>query len=208
MATIDFKVDILAKRLVTSLLDDSRRELPKLTQGDSPTLRIWFLQPTGTFNNPYTYIATTGITAQVTIGPRAGNSVAPYHTSQSVWTPSGDLANPYHEAILPMNTAAITTLLGSAGSNNSAFFEIQMISGGVPTTVYSEQCTIIASVFKEGGITVPASPTPLSVEVANVTYVQVDHVGDWILTSAIDPTKKGRIYWGDDNELHVEPIVP
>lgn len=207
MATIDLFVDIFAKKLVASILSDTRRELHKFTQGDSPTLRIRFLQPTGTFQNPYSYIATTGITAQAAIGTRIGNSTT-YYTQQFTWTPSGDLADPYHEAVLPMNTAAITSLIGSAGSATSAFFEIKMISGGVPTTVFSEQCTIMAAVIKDGGITVPASPTPLSAEVANVTYVGVEHVGDWILTSAVDPTKKGRIYWGDDNELHVEPIVP
>jgi len=207
MATIDFKVDILAKKLVTSLLDDSRRELPRFTQGDSPTLRIWFLQPTGTFNNPYTYIATTGITAEVAIGTRFGDTTL-YYTQQFTWSPSGDLANPCHEAVLPMNTAAITSLLGSGGSNNSAFFEIKMISGGVPTTVYSESCTIIAAVIKEGGITVPASPTPLSVEVGNVTYVRVEHVGSFVLVSEDDPTQKGLIYWGADGTLHADPIVP
>jgi len=207
MATIDLHIDIFAKRLVTSLTDTTPVRVPTFIQEDTPTLRIWLLQPvTGsTIESPYTYIPVEGVTIELAIGTRVGNSTL-YYTQQFTWTPSVDISNPYFEALLPMNTAGITTLLGSSGSA-SAYLEIKMISGGYPTTVLSEQCTVVAAVIKDGGLEEPALATAMSVESALSTFVPVGNAKFAIWECETDPSVKVRQYLAADGTMHFDPIT-
>jgi hypothetical protein len=204
MAEHDLYIDCDRAAVVTSATDASRKELPKFVQGDTMLLRIFLLKGFSRTAD-YQQLPTEGLTLQVALGTRVGNATL-YYTQQFTWTPSEDLANPYFEAELPMSTAAITTLLGSADSAR-AYFEIKYIRSGLPTTVLSEQVTIFAAVIKDGGFTEPTEPTPMSVEVANALYVkQSGFQGSLILISP-DGTKQAELYYGDDGALHVDPIT-
>jgi hypothetical protein len=208
MATIDLYIDIREKKLVSGLLDATPKQLPKFVQGDNQSMRIWLLQPVSvsSFTTPYEYVPVAGVTIQAAIGTRVGNSTT-YYTQQFSWTASADLASPYFDAIFPMNTAAITTLLGTGGESTAAFFEVKMIVAAVPTTVYSEGCTIQAAVIKDGGISSPPLATPMTVEAAQASFLGYEITGPFTLICATDPTKKISVYVDTAGAFHADPIA-
>lgn len=203
MAVHNLFIDTDRSKCVRSASDTSIAELPKFVQEDTLKLRVTLLAGFSV-TEPYTKIPVEGITLQVALGVKIGNATT-YYTQQFVWTPSSDLADPYWEASLPMNTLAIATLLGSAAIKQ-AFFEVKMIEDGTPQTVLSEQVNIHAAVIKDGGMSAPAEPTPLSVEVANVTYLQREIVGDVYLKHPTSGTIF-KLYVGDDDTFHADRIA-
>jgi hypothetical protein len=205
MAEHDIYIDTDRAVAVTSAEDSSQKPLPKFVQGDTMLLRIWLLKG---YNRAAEYepIPTEGLTLQVALGTRVGNSTT-YYTQQFTWTASPDAAQPYFEAELPMNTAAITALLG-ASSFKQAFLEVKYIRSGLPTTVLSEQITIYAAVIKEGGITEPAIPTPLSVESAILLFLQREITGPIYFINETTGLKL-KVYATADNPpaLAVDPVL-
>lgn len=145
--------------------------LPPFVEGDTPSYQIFLCTPTNNPLTPYTLMPIGGLSLQVAIGDKIGN-VTNYYTTQFVWAPSTDPTQPnYFFATLPLNTAAITTLIGGASSAQSTF-EVKYLQNGVPTTVLSQQITIQATVIKNGGVVVPPGLTALSAEVANATFLK------------------------------------
>jgi hypothetical protein len=155
---------------VRSLTDSSIVDLPPFVQENSLSLRIWLLK-----NFPKAgggsaeAIPVAGVTLEVAIGLRTGNS-STYYTQQFTWTPSTDLAQPYFAAVLPMNTNAIANLLGS-GSSAQAWLEVTKIADGLPETVLQKLITIQAAVIKSGTLVVAPGLTPLSAEAAMAAFV-------------------------------------
>ncbi len=149
-------------------------------------------------------IAVSGVTLQVALGTRVGNETE-YYTQQFTWAASADLANPYWYALFPMNTDAITALIGSS-SDAFAWFEVKAIIDGLPTTLLSKQVTISAAVIKEGGLIVPPGLTPLAVETANAMFLSREITGPIVL---INPTTGGKIQLsvGDDGTFHADPLT-
>lgn len=154
---------------VASATDSTVADLPTFTQGDILTLHITLL---GGFSriSPYTPIPVSGLTLEVAIGEKIGNETV-YYASQFTWTPSSDLAQPYFSGDLALNTSEITTLIGG-NPTAKAFFEVKIIEDGLPWTVLSKQVEVNAAVIKDGGTSPLVSPTPLTAEVANATYLQ------------------------------------
>jgi hypothetical protein len=181
-----FTLNILGSvgEAVVSTDDLSVAGLPVFTQGDSIDLKIFLLQPSG---SAAAYIPTAGITLQVALGKKP--STGTYYTQQFTWNPSSDAGQPYFEAVLPMNTAAINTLLNNITSAG-AWFEVKMIQGGLTSTVLSKLVTINAAVILPGVLVVPPGQTPLSAEVANATFLGRVIVGPIYLVCQTDPTKK------------------
>lgn len=201
MAALNLYIDIDRGECVRSASDSSIAPLPQLTQGDSLQLRIWLLAGFSRFV-AYSKVPVSGITLQVAVGTRSGGATT-YYTQQFTWTPSADLGQPYFTGTLPMNTAEITSLLGSSDKAN-AVLEAKMIVGGEPITVISRAVTINASVIKADTDVVPAPLTPLSAEAARAMFVQVSHVGPIDLMNA---NGKGvRIYCDDDGAFRSDPI--
>lgn len=154
---------------VVGVSDSSVVDLPAFVQEDSLPLRITLLTGQARLSD-YTAIAVSGVTIEAALGSKIGNSSLLY-TQQFTWTPSDDLADPYFDAILPMNTEAIATLLG-ADATAQAWFEVKMLDGGLPRTVLSKLVTIQAAVIKDGGLEEPAEPTPISAETCMATFLQ------------------------------------
>jgi hypothetical protein len=169
MARHNLFIDTDRSEVVIGAGDSSIAALPAFVQQDTLNLRIILLTGFSRISN-YTRIPVAGITLEVALGEKIGDDSL-YYTQQFTWTPSSDLANPYFEATLPMNTPAIATLLGS-GEQAQAWLEVKMIDGGLPRTVLSKRATIQAAVIKDGGLQEPATPTPLSAETAAATYLQ------------------------------------
>jgi hypothetical protein len=102
-----------------------------------------------------------------------------------------------------MNTAAISTLLGSS-SSAQAWFEVKLIEDALPTTILSKQVSVQAAVIKDGGVIVPAGLTPLSVEAANVIYLQREISGPIYL---IDPDTGGKLrVWNNAGTLQADEV--
>jgi hypothetical protein len=161
MAEYDIYIDCDRAAVVTSASNSSLKALPKFVQGDTMLLRIHLLKGYAAVMESYEVIPTTGLTLQVALGTRVGNSTTYYTQNLTDWDEAEDLT--YFEGEFPMSTEAITTYLGTSGSKQ-AYFEVKYIREGLPTTVLSEQVTILAAVIKEGGFEEPVDPTPASVE--------------------------------------------
>jgi|SRR5438105_50863 len=154
---------------VVGVSDSSVAELPAFVQQDTLALRVTLLAGFSRVSS-YTPIPVAGITIEAALGVRVGNTSLLY-TQQFTWVASGDLADPYYQANLPMNTAAIATLLGS-GEQAQAWFEVKMLDGGVPRTVLSRLVTIQAAVIKDGALKEAALPTPISAETCEALFLQ------------------------------------
>ncbi len=154
---------------VGGVSDSTIVDLPAFVQEDSLNLRITLLAGFSRLSD-YTPIPVSGITLEVALGRKIGNTSTLY-TQQFTWTASDDLADPYFAATLPMNTGAIATLLGS-GAQADAYFEVKMLDGGLPRTVLSRLVKIQAAVIKDGGLEEPALPTPISAEACFAIFLQ------------------------------------
>lgn len=206
MANLDLYIDATAQQAVSGFANNSIFTIPPFTQEDTLNLRIRLMTRTATFPvNPYSYIPNTGLTLEVALGTKQGSGGTLY-TQQFTWALNTDLSDPYFYASLPLNTSPIATLLG-VNSSATAFFEIKYISGGVPTTVLSQQVTIQACVIHVGSLTVPAGLTPLSAEAAAAIFLQRTIIGPITLVNAIDQTKKCSVYVDTDGSFHADPIT-
>jgi hypothetical protein len=202
----DIFIDVDAQEVVRGFADSSSATLPRFVQGDSPTLRIWPLKRTATFNAgivPYSYLGTAGATFEVAIGTRVGNASTIY-TEQLVWT--SDANNQSVSAALPLNLPAIDTLIGT-NSSGSAWFEVKYLSNGFPTTILDKQIDLQASVIKPGSAVVMPGATSISAESVNATFLKRIIHGAFILQN--DRTgNQIAVYFGDDGAFHADPISP
>src|SRR5438132_5910488 len=180
MAVHNIYIDIDRSVVVLSPTDSSIAPLPPFIQDDTLNLRVWLLTDFSR-TAAYTKIPVAGITLQVAIGTKSGNTTL-YYTQQFTWVPSTDLGQPYFAAQLPMNTAGITALLG-AGAAAQAWFEVKMIQSALPVSVLSQSITVQAAVIKAGGVPVPAGLTPMSVEAAYAAFLTRNITGQIPLTN-------------------------
>lgn len=205
MATWDLYIDTNSGTVVTSLTNSTPVDsLPTFVQGDTPTLRVFLLIRSATYPlNPYTIMSTAGITLQLAIGDKRGDLTNLY-TQQFTWTT--DSGNTYFAASLPLNTAAITALLGVNTPTAITTLEIKYLSGSLPTTVLEIPITINAAVNKPGAITVPAGQTAISAEEVKASYLQrTIHGPIYLVNDNIG--KKVALYLGDDGTVHMDPVT-
>lgn len=207
MAQFDLYIDTYQGVLVSGLTTPQSVPLPQFVQGDDPTLRIFLLKPTWNPLSAYTLEPIGGLSLLVAIGDQVGNATN-YYTQQFGWTPSADPNNPnYFIGQLPMNTAPITTLLGSGKSADSVFqvCYTDANAGGAQTTVLEIPCNIKASVIKQGGVIVPAGQTPITLEYANSTFLTRTIKGGFYM---VDPNtnKKFFVYISDGKTLQADEV--
>lgn len=206
-------IDIDRQKAVMGTDNSDLADLPVFKQEKTFTLRVWFLKNFSRIS-PYTQVPVSGVTLEAALGTRVGNSTLLY-TQQFTWAASTDLSQPYHYAAFPMDTAAITTLLGSS-EQASAWFEVNMIINGIPRPVLSELVTVFAAVIKTGAVMAPAFPTPLSAEAANATFVKPTHGGPLATPAAftgrlrlMNENGYGTELWTDsDGTFKTDPITP
>src|SRR5436189_695150 len=169
MASHRINIDTDRNLPIIGVSDSSIAELPAMVQEDTLALRIALYAGFSRVSD-YTPIPVSGITLEVALGRKVGNASLLY-TQQFTWVASDDLADPYFAADLPMNTAAIATLLGSSAQAD-AYFEVKMLDGGLPRTVLSRLVRIQAAVIKDGGLEAAALPTPISAETCQALFLQ------------------------------------
>lgn len=203
MAEHTLYIDCDRAKSVMSASSSTDKVLPKFVQGDTIHFKLYLLQG---FNRAaaYTPVPVLGLTIEMALGIRQGDESELY-TAQYTWTASEDLADPYWEATLPMNTTEIDDLIDDA-EFGLAFFEIKYFRDSLPTTVLSERVKIWAAVIKAGSVVPVATPTPLSAEVANATYL-TRTVRGVIRLESEDGLKKADLYLANDGTFQVNPVV-
>ena len=154
---------------VVGVSDSSIAEMPAFVQEDTLSLRVTLLAGFSRVSD-FAPIPVSGLTLEMALGRKVGNTSLLY-TQAFSFTASDDLADPYFAADLPMNTAAIATLLGSSAQAD-AYFEVKMLDGGLPRTVLSRLVRIQAAVIKDGGLEEAALPTPISAETCQALFLQ------------------------------------
>ena len=201
MSQYDLNILISTGEAVANVNNLATAGLPRFVQGDSLKLRIFLLTPNGSVG---AYVPVSGITLQVALG--AMPSTGSYYAQQFTWEPSVDLAQPYFEAVLSLNTAAINVLLADA-TDSPVWFEVKMIQDGLPTTVLSKATTIYGAVILPTVLTVPAGQTPLSAEAAAATFLGRTITGAFTIKSA-DGSKSVLIYVdAADGSFHADPVT-
>jgi len=194
MAQVDLKLDFFSGNPVVSLDDLSIAGLPRFVQGDALDLRIWIVQRSG---GVATYLPTTDVTLFAALGDLLP-AVPTYLTQQATWAANADLANPYFEALLPMNTPAINAALVGKRSI-TVDFGVNFYVSGSPTSALLKRVPIYKALITAGSTEVPAGQTPLSVEVANGLYLTHSVLGPVILRNAAGQAVSLSV--GDDGEF-------
>lgn len=146
--------------------------------GDTINLAIYFLTPPSGYNpqnianNSLASVVTAGLAPFVylTDGTIAGNS-SPY-ASQLIFT--ADPTNTFWNGALSLNTAALSTLIGTSTGKN-AYLKIGVTVNGLPVTKLSALIKVGVGI-PIGSVTVPANLTPLSLEVAQAMFFPLQPV--------------------------------
>ena len=200
-------LDLDRSEPVVGVSNSSIAQLPAFVQEDSLPLRITLLTGFSRISN-YIKVPVSGLTLEVALGAKIGNDSVLY-TQQFTWTASTDLAQPYFEAVLPMNTNEIDDLLGENPSAR-AWFEVKVLDGGAPRTVLSKLVTVQAAVIKNGSIIAPALPTPLSAEAATAMFLQREipcTSSNPLVLVNTNTGYKTAIWPNDDGSLHSELLT-
>lgn len=202
MAQFEIFIDTTTQEVVRSFIDSSIAPLPKFVQGDTPTLKLWPLVRIGSAQgpSPYAYLGVAGLSFQVAIGTRIGNTTL-YYTQQFVWI--ADPLNQSVTALLPLNTPDITTLIG-INSSASAWFEVKYLSGGLPTTILDKQIDLQAAVIKPGALIIPPGATALTAEDANATFLKRKISGAFYVEDINNPGNYFAVFV-QDGALKAEP---
>jgi len=167
-------IDTTSNRLVAGLTNTVVVQPTSLAfyYGDTLSIQVFLLKPSGVVNNlnvpPWTSIPNAGLTLEMFLDDgKIGGTI---YTSQIVWTLNADGIS--FSATLPMLTAALATLIGTA-TNAAAYLKIGYLSGGLPTTVFSQQINVNVG-LPTNAVPVPApGQTALSVEVAKTLFLQI-----------------------------------
>jgi hypothetical protein len=207
MPRVDLFIEINSRKAMAGLTLEDQYEapLPTFIQEDTISFRVYLIQSNGPEAEP-TRITTTGRDIQMAIGRKIANTSTLY-TQQFTWTPnSADLSDPYWEADLPMDTAAIRTLIGSA-SSGSAWFSVKMFDAGEPLTVLMEPVSIDANVIKDDAVTVPTGLTALTTTVAANTYQPLDELKLPTYAYDAETGMRVRLYIDSSNVFHADPVT-
>lgn len=207
MAYNELFIDVVGNQPVGGLNNPSQAALPTFYQGDTLNFRIYLLKRTQTYNlrSPHFEVQNlASLSLKVGVGVKNGTAGSTLYTQQFTW--AKDAANQYFFASIPLNTAAINTLLGSAAQAN-AWIEFETTEAGFPTTVFQKEITIQAEVVDSSSVVVvPPGATAMTAEEANATFLKQTIQGQIYLVSP-DGTKTVALYVDNDGTFHSDPVT-
>lgn len=215
MARFNLYVDTYSGELVGGPNNLETAYLPKLVQGDTITLRIYLLERPNTFPAPvsdsvdiYQTVNNANLSFRVAIGPKTGTAGSTVYTanppSGAAWT--RDSGNNYVEGTLPLNTAAIASLIG-ASESGAAWFEIEIQDGdGNYTTVFQKAVSIEAEVIESVVVASPAGETSATVGFVTGNFLKNDNTG-FVITDPNTGNKCQVWYDGTNKVMHFDPIT-
>jgi hypothetical protein len=204
MAQYDLYVDTVGNALVAGPANASPADFPRLVQGDTVYFNIYLLSRTTTYplTSPFAIINNSGLSIKVAIGPKDGTAGSTLLTQQFTWTP--DSANQYFNASLPLNTANITSAIGS-GQSTTSWFEIEMSQSGFPTTVLQLPVTIQAEVIDTANIVAPGVGTTITAEEINASFLKKTNQG-FVLQCPTNAAVQVYVWLGADGVVHFDPM--
>jgi len=181
--------------------------LPALVQGDTISLEVSLVE-----DNPsagigkVSLVSIAGYSLKVGVGqtPLGNGSVTPF-ALQTSWTTSSDGLK--FTGTLGLNTAELTTFLGSE-SSKSAWFEIELrdTATGYYETVYGAAVTVRANLVTAGSTVAFPGDTALGSAEAAATYVRkVGGAGESIFLKSPDGTKTIQLYCDNNGTLQAVP---
>ena len=204
MAQFKLYIDTDSGELVANAASTKAGLMPRFTQGDTMSLRIYLLARSATWPDasPYDVVNNAALTLNVALGPKNGTSGSVLYTQQFTWSKDGQ--NQYFYADFPLNTAGISSLINTAESAQ-AWFEVEYVQNGVPTTVLQKSVTVNGEVIETTSLTVPAGQEAATLAYVNATFLKADNNG-FVMTN---PTTGGKVqvYLGDDGTVHFDPIA-
>lgn len=131
--------------------------IPDCFQGNTLSLQVQVVDPTGNFSNPYSVVDLNGFGLRASVGgPPTGTAGGPSPLALQdtfVWDPAPNRL--WFYADLALNTGAIDAYIGAAPFA-SAFFELNLTSGDRSTIL--QKPFVLRAVVDEGTSTVP-TPT-------------------------------------------------
>lgn len=199
MTQRDIIIDQTQQRVIAGLTDTSVAALPAFIRGDTIKFKLFVVSSSGRISVP-TRTPTAGQTVEMALGFRGGTTL----TSQFTWTASEDLADPYWEASLPMNTDPIIAAMAGKTSVGVTL-DVKLVEDGTPTTILLADTTIQSGVINPGDVVIPPGMTPIFAETA--PYLNPTGFQGKIRLMSPDGTKQGDVYWGDDNTLHGDSVT-
>jgi hypothetical protein len=175
-----------------------------MVYGDTPLLNVHLLKNYSRASN-YEEIPTDDITIEVRLlagllsDTTAVEDVLAY---QGTWTAYDGL---YFQAELALNTEEIEAELGSTNGFN-ATFEVKYLREGVPTTVLQQGIKVWRASDPSAVMPV-ATPTPLSAEAAEATYVRVVDEDRPIYLMNASSGARCKLWIDTDGTFHADPVV-
>lgn len=195
--------------LASSVASPRTYVIPPLTQGDTVSIDLSVvegdpLSGVGRVSlvNIGSYSLKVGFGAQ----PIGNGSITPA-ALQTSWSKNAD--NTQFSGSLSLNTAEVTTLIGTA-SSYKGWLEVELteVATGNSETIYAAPVTINANLVTALSSTPLEGDVALGVGAAAATYVKRQGAaGEGIVLTSPDGTKSGVLYWGDDGTLHAETLT-
>jgi hypothetical protein len=204
MSTADLYIDVVRGEFVANRTNSSIASLPPLVRGTTQNFRVMLLNPTGEATGPnvYTPLAVAGQTIQMAIGIFGGAS---YLTSQFSWTGGTDLANPFFSASLSLNTANITSAIGSS-KTLACSIQIDRVESGIPTNVILKDVIIKNAIIVPGTEISAPGRTLLYAETAATLFLTRTITGRVRFINDTDATKMNELFTDTDGSFQEQPV--
>lgn len=206
-ARLKLYVNWSEKKLMIGPKNNGTFQLPSLYQGDVVPIEVHIFEPDPD-GGPNDFIKqdVSSMALKLGIGPApTGTAGGPsLYVTQFTWSKNTD--ENYFYADVAMNTAELTTAIGSSASL-SAYMELEVTEGSGVTTIWQGAVTIKAELIEASTATVAAGETPLSLDVALQMFAQkIMPAGETFTLVSSDGTRRIVLYCHDDGSFHSDAL--
>lgn len=208
MALLKLYANRSTNSLVASVERPDGFSIPPLVQGDTISIQLSVVE-----DNPTAGIGAVSLVNLAPYSLKIGLGTTPTGSGggtvialQTSWTL--DSNQTAYTGELSLNTAEVTTFLGTSSSRNAHIeIELKTTATGAFETVYIGQVEIRAQLITTGSTVPIPGDTALGSAEAAATYVpKLGAAGGSIVLTSSDGTKQGILYWGDDGAFHAESL--
>lgn len=201
MALLRLYFETISKTLAGGLNLPLGMQLPALRQEEALSLNISVITQISQFTAPlYELKNLAGCSCRVSIGTAA--SVLASATPGDFTVDSTGTA---FSGTLQMNTSGINALTDRQAG---VYFEILITEASGATYGRRFPVAIEKAIYTSGTTVAPAGDVALGKLEAGRLYVKKEGAaGEGFILVSPDGTRRGLVYWGDDNALHAEPIT-
>lgn len=199
MGLLPITLDTARRKIVISPSNSDEFLLGNIYQEDILQIQFQAIKPTGNVigSNRYEVLNLTGYALDICVAAVKGTPLA----QATTFTISAD--GKTLEGDFNLNTAGINALADGA----SLYFEVNLSYASKPTRA-QQVVTYVKAACVSGSLVAVPTDTALGSLAADRTYVRKEgRAGEAIILTSADGTKKGILYWHDDNSFRAEPIT-